>query len=288
MRSSRRGSWATPYLYLLPAVLVLGVFFVVPSVQVAYYSLTSYSVFEDPRWTGLGNYRRLWSSGWFWVSLGNSAMYLLVTPVLIVLSLVSASVVHAGLRGERVLRLLLFLPVITPTIVGAIAWRVLLREDDGLLNAGLRGVLGVSVPWLTEKPWTLISPMLVTLWKGFGFYMMIFLAGLVSVPKELSEAASLDGAGRVGVARHVVLPSIAPLIALVTVISSISALKVFDEIFVTVQGLPADHKTAVPMVYQKAFVEGEFGLACAQGMVLFAVILGLSLVNLRLSRGRGS
>jgi putative chitobiose transport system permease protein len=281
----RRG--VVPYLYLLPAVAVLGTFFVVPTVRVAWLSFTRYTVFTEPRWAGLENYERLTASEWFWSSLGNSVAYLLVTPALIVLALVAAGTVHAGLRGERVLRLLLFLPVVTPTIVAAIAWRALLREDDGLLNAVLRSVFGVSVPWLTERPWTLVSPMLVTLWRGFGFYMMIFLSGLLAVPGELREAAALDGAGRLATARHVVLPSIAPLVVLVGIISSISALKVFDEIFVTVRGLPADHMTVVPMVYEKAFVEGEFGLACATGMVLFAIILVFSLINLRLSRGRG-
>ncbi|MGP1273536.1 MAG: carbohydrate ABC transporter permease [Phycisphaerales bacterium] len=277
-----------PYLYTLPAVAVLGVFFLVPTVQVAYYSLTEYTVFADPEWVGLGNYRRLIASGWFWMGMLNSFLYLFVTPALIALSLLAATVVHANLRGERLLRLLLFLPVITPTIVAAIAWRALLREDDGLINAVL-AVVGLGpVEWLTERPWTLISPMLVTLWKGFGFYMMIFLAGLLSVPRELHEAAALDGAGRAAVARHVVLPSIAPLLVLVTIISSISALKVFDELFVTVRGVPVDHMTAVPLVYETAFVQGEFGLACAVGMLLFAVILVFSLVNLRLSRGAGS
>ena len=282
--SARSHARLTPYLYVAPALLVLGTFFLLPTVQVAYYSFTRYTVFADPEWVGLENYRRLMASGWFWMGMANSFLYLLVTPVLIVLSLLAASVVHAQLRGERLLRLLLFLPVITPTIVAAIAWRALLREEDGLIN-GILGSVGIEpIAWLTERPWTLISPMLVTLWKGFGFYMMIFLAGLLSVPKELNEAAALDGAGRVGVARHVVLPTIAPLLVLVTIISSVSALKVFDELFVTVRGVPIDHKTAVPLVYDKAFVEGDFGLASAIGMLLFIVILLLSLVNLRLSR----
>lgn len=278
----------TPYLYTLPALVILGTFFLLPTVQVTYYSFTRYTVFADPEWVGTENYRRLLASGWFWMGLANSFLYLLVTPALIVLSLLAATVVHANLRGEKLLRLLLFLPVITPTIVAAIAWRALLREEDGLINAALGGVGLGPINWLTERPWTLISPMLVTLWKGFGFYMMIFLAGLLSVPKELNEAASLDGAGRFGMVRHVVLPSIAPLLVLVTIISSVSALKVFDELFVTVRGVPADHKTAVPLVYQKAFIEGDFGVACAIGMLLFVVILAFSLLNLRLTRGAGT
>ncbi|MEM9662932.1 MAG: sugar ABC transporter permease, partial [Planctomycetota bacterium] len=247
---------------------------------------TRYTVFTDPEWVGIDNYRQLAASDWFWLTLGNSLLYLLVTPALIFVSLLAACAVHARLKGERALRLLFFLPVITPTIVAAIAWRSLLREQGGLLNAGLESLSLPAVAWLTEKPWTLVSPMLVTLWKGFGFYMMILLAGLLSVPSELREAAALDGAGRVAVARHVVLPSIAPLLILVSIVSSISALKVFDEIFVTVRGVPVDHQTAVPMVYERAFVEGNFGTASALGMVLFVVILAFSLLNLWVTRSR--
>lgn len=286
MSRALRHSRLAPYAYLLPAVAVLAVFFVVPTIQVAYFSFTRYTVFTDPEWIGLENYERLAASGWFWVTLANSLIYLLVTPALIFVSLLAALTVHAKLKGERLLRLLFFLPVITPTIVAAIAWRSLLREQGGLLNTGLDQLSLPPVAWLTEKPWTLISPMLVTLWKGFGFYMMILLAGLLSVPNELREAAALDGAGRLAVARHVVLPSLAPLLILVSIVSSISALKVFDEIFVTVRGVPVDHQTAVPMVYEKAFVEGDFGMASALGMTLFAIILVFSLLNLWITRSR--
>ncbi len=286
MSRSLRHSRLAPYIYLLPAVTVLAVFFVIPTLQVAYFSLTRYTVFTDPEWVGFENYQRLGASGWFWVTLANSLLYLLVTPALIFVSLLAAFTVHARLRGERMLRLLFFLPVITPTIVAAIAWRSLLREEGGLLNAGLEELSLPAIAWLTEKPWTLISPMLVTLWKGFGFYMMILLAGLLSVPNELREAAALDGAGRLAVARHVVLPNLAPLLILVSIVSSISALKVFDEIFVTVRGVPVDHQTAVPMVYERAFVEGNFGMASALGMTLFAIILVFSLLNLWITRSR--
>ena len=179
---------------------------------------------------------------------------------------------------------MLFLPVVTPTVVAALAWRVLYDENGGLLNATLERLGMEPVRWLSEKPWTLISAMLVTLWKGFGFYMMVLLTALLAVPRELKEAASIDGAGRLGVFWNVVVPSIRPAMLLVLVVSSISALKVFDEIFVTIQGTPITHKTIVPLVYELAFTQGKFGLASAAGMLLFVVILALSVANLRLSR----
>lgn len=282
----------TPWLFLLPSLLVLGIFFVGSAAQVVAFSFTRYSAFRKPEFVGLANYTALLSDRVFWAAILNSFLYLLVTPALIVLSLTAAMVVDSGIRAGKPLRLLLFLPVVTPTIVAAVAWRLVLNEDSGLLNQALDFLLGWAgfdgIRWLTEHPFTLFSAMMVTAWKGFGFYMMIFLAGLMQVPASTREAAAIDGAGPVGTFRHVTLPALRPTIALIAVISSISALKVFDELFVTVRGVPANQQTAVPYIYDLAFEQGAFGAACAAGVVLFCVILVFSLINLRLSGGRES
>lgn len=276
----------TPYLFLLPGVAVLGVFIVASFVQVISYSLTDTNAFNDGQWIGWTNYERLLHDEKFWFCLGNSFLYLLVTPVLMVLSLGAAMLVHAGLRFAWGLRVWLFLPVVTPTIVAAIAWQLLLNEDQGLMNQALGAVGAGPVYWLSERPWTLVSAMLVTMWKGFGYFMMIFLAGLVAIPRELEEAATVDGAGRFGVFRHVTLPSLRPVLVLVALISSISALKVFDELYVTIKGAPISHQTAVPLIFETAFEQGDFGQACAIGVTLFVVLLAFSLVQLYVVRDR--
>ncbi len=281
----------TPYLFIAPALAVLGVFVGAAFLRVIYLSFTRYNAFSDePAWVGLENYRAALASERFWACLGNSAAYLLVTPALVVLSLLAAMLVRTGVRGAGALRVTMFLPVVTPAIVGALAWQLLFK-DRGLFNTALAafGVEG-GVGWLTRRPWTQVSPMLVTLWKGFGFYMMIFLAGLLAVPRELEEAASIDGGGRWTVFRHVVLPAIRPVMVLVLVVSSISALKVFDEVFVTVKGVPIEHQTMVPLVFHTAFEArgGDHGLASAIGMLLFVLVLALSVVNLRMSRRKGA
>jgi putative chitobiose transport system permease protein len=290
MSAARLHRPATPWLFLAPALAVLGVFFVGSAAQVVNYSFTRYSAFSEPEYVGFANYAALLSDRVFWRAIANSFIYLLVTPVLIIFSLAAAIVIDSGIRAGKPLRILLFLPVVTPTIVAAIAWRLVLNEDNGLLNQGLILLFGWAgfdgVRWLTEHPFTLFSAMMVTAWKGFGFYMMIFLAGLMLVPGSTREAAAIDGAGPWGVFRHVTLPSLRPTITLVAVISSISALKVFDELFVTVRGVPVDQQTAVPHIYDLAFEQGVFGAACAAGVVLFAIILVFSLINLRLAAGR--
>jgi putative chitobiose transport system permease protein len=275
----------TPYAFLLPACFILGMFVIAAMVQVLIYSFTRYTAFRGPDFIGWDNYRRVFGSALFWASVGNSFFYLLVTPVIMALSLGAAMVVHAALRFTKGLRALLFLPVVTPTIVAAIAFRLVFNEDDGLLNSLLSRTPVGAVRWLSEYPYTLISAMIVTLWKGFGYYMMIFLAGLMGVPRELEEAATIDGAGRFGVFWNVTLPAIRPVLVLVALISSISALKVFDEIFITVHGAPEDHKTVVPLIYNTAFENGDYGYASAIGIVLFAIILVFSLVNLRVTGG---
>jgi len=265
---------------MAPALLVLGVFFFGSFIEVVRYSFTTYNAFAPPEWAGLANYRLLLADERFWTCLGNSFLYLLVTPVLVVLSLVCAMVVDAGIRGAKLWRLLFFLPVVTPTIVAAVAWRIVLHEENGLLNAILAGVGLDPVNWLTERPFSLVSAMMVTLWKGFGFYMMIFLAALLTVPRELKEAMALDGGGRWLTFRHIILPTIWPVMTLVLIISSVSALKVFDELFVTIGGAPVEHKTIVPLVYQTAFEENAFGAASAVGVAAFLVILAFSMLNL--------
>lgn len=287
-----------PYVYLAPAILVLGVFFFGSFAQVIRYSLGTFNPFEQSyEFEGLKNYLILFQDDRFWSCLLNSFLYLLVTPALIAVSLACALVIDGKIKGSNLLRLLFFLPVVTPTIVAAVGWRILFNEESGLLTAAAGPVVGLlnavfapsqaftTPAWLTERPWTLITPMVVTLWKGFGFYMMIFLAGLLNVSRELKEAAAIDGAGRWGSFRAVTLPAIWPVMTLVIVISSISALKVFDELFVTVRGVPIEHQTVVPYVYEIAFGEGSFGVASAAGVVLFAVLLVFSLINLRMTGG---
>ncbi len=284
MTDSRRWKRAcTPYLFILPAGTILGVFMLWAMVQVVFYSFTRYTAFQGPDPVGLENYRRLLADQRFWFCLLNSFLYLLVTPAVILLSLKAALLVHSGLRYAKGLRVLLFLPVVTPAIVAAVTWRLMLNENSGLLNSMLEYVGIGPIYWLSAKPWTLISAMLVTLWRGFGYYMMIFLAGLVAVPKELEEAATIDGAGRVGVLWHITLPALRPLIALVVVISSISSLKVFDELYVTVRGAPISHQTVVPLIYDTAFERGDYGYASAIGVTLFVVVLAFSLVQLKLT-----
>lgn len=277
-----RRRWV-PYLFLLPALAVFATFVFYPAVRIVGLSFTRYSFVHEAEWVGLGNYARLFADPTFRQALLNSFLYLLVTPVLIVLSLGVAFLLDAKVRGVRFFRALYFLPVVTPMIVVGLVWQWMLNEDVGLVNYLLlaSGLADAKVNWLTSYPLNLFSVMFVTAWKGLGYFAVIFLAGLLTVPKETLEAAAIDGATAFQQLLYVKLPLLKPSITLVAIISSISALKVFDELYVMIPGAPAAEKTLVPLIYQVAFLDFQLGYAAAISVVLFVITLAFSYLNIR-------
>lgn len=272
-----------PYMFLVPALVVFVVFVFYPAIRIFILSFQDYSFVRDAAWVGLDNYRRLVTDSTFLFALLNSFVYLLVTPFLIVVSLGVAFLLNVKLRGVKFFRGLYFLPVVTPMIVVGIIWQWLLNEDVGLINYFLMatGLSDQKIYWLTSYPLNLFSVMFVTSWKGLGYYAVIFLAGLMTIPKELEEVAALDGANAWQELVHVKLPLLKPTIALVAIISSIAALKVFDELYVMIPGAPSAEKTLVPLIYQVAFLDFRLGYASAISVVLFVITLVFSYFNLR-------
>ncbi|AFY67156.1 carbohydrate ABC transporter permease [Geitlerinema sp. PCC 7407] len=279
----------TPYWFLLPALALLGLTVFWPAVQAFLLSFTrySYDLTQPPLWIGFGNFQRLLGDPVFWQTLRNTFVYLVgVVPVLVVLPLGLAILVNQKLRGISWFRAAYYTPVVISMVVAGIAWRWLYNEN-GLLNHVVRLVLPGSegFPWLTLPTWSLFSVMAVTIWKGLGYYMVIYLAGLQAIPAELYEAAAIDGSD--GLRKHwdVTVPLMRPYLLLVGVISAISATKVFEEIYIMTQGGPNNSsKTIVYYVYERAFQDLEVSYACTIGLVLFLVILALSVVRLGLQR----
>lgn len=273
----------TPYLFLLPALAIFATFIFFPAVRVFVLSFTRYSFVHEPVWVGLENYIRLAGDPTFRFALLNSFLYLLVTPVLIVVSLGIAFLLDAKVRGIKFFRALYFLPVVTPMIVVGIIWQWMLNEDVGLINYALMasGLADAKINWLTSYPLNLFTVMFVTAWKGLGYFAVIFLAGLLTIPKEAEEAAMIDGANLFQQLIYVKLPLLKPSIVLVAIISSISALKVFDELYVMIPGAPSAEKTLVPLIYQVAFLDFQLGYAAAISVVLFVVTMLFSYLNIQ-------
>jgi putative chitobiose transport system permease protein len=281
---------ATPYLFLLPALVLLGIFVFYPIGAVLYYSLTDYDIVRPPVFVGLENFVRLLDDDTFKLALLHSFLYLIVTPILIVLSVVLAIVVNRKLRGIHIYRALYFVPAVSGSIAIGLSWRWLF-DRSGFINSVLQswGVIHDPIQWLSTPSLVLPIAMLLTIWAGIGYYSVIFLAGLQNVPEELYDAARIDGATDFQKHRYVSIPALRPQIVFVAVISSLAALKVFDEIYVLTNRTGGVLNSGVTMVFylwEQAFERQNAGYASAIAIVLLVVTLGFSIANVRaLERG---
>jgi len=224
---------ATPYLFLAPALALIGIFVIYPILAVVYFSFTEWDIVRPPVWIGIQNYQQLVADPTFWKALTNSIVYLLVTPTIIALSVGLAIIVNRKLRGVSIFRALYFVPAVSGSIAIGIAWRWLF-DRNGFINSVLIsiGALKTPIQWLSEPSLVLPIAMLLTIWAGIGYYSVIFVAGLQNIPEELYDAAQIDGCNSLQKHWHVSLPGLRPQIVFVSVISSLAALKVFDEIYV--------------------------------------------------------
>lgn len=271
-----------PYLFLLPAGIVLLIFFFIPFFQTVYLSFFDYSSsIYHPVAIGFDNYVKLFHSHIFYKVLWNTFVYLFVAvPILVVFPLFIAILINQKIRGVTLYKILIYLPVIVSIVVAAIAFKWL-YADQGILNYIVTLFGGSSVGWLTDPNWALYSVIIVTIWKGIGYYMIIYLAALMSVPQELYEACDIDGANFLTKHLTVTIPHIMPTIALVTTISAISAMKVFAEIYVMTKGGPLNSsKTIVYYIYERAFENLDLGYASAMAVVLLVIVMLFSLINI--------
>ena len=281
---------ATPYLFLAPALLLIGVFVVYPILSVIYYSFTDYSISTPPVWIGTENYEKLIGDPTFWLALTHSLVYLVVTPILIVLSIGLAIIVNRRLRGIHVFRALYYVPAVSGTIAIGISWRWLF-DTNGLVNSVLLslGFIERPVQWLAEPAAILPIAMLLTIWAGVGYYSVIFLAGLQNINEDLYDAARIDGCSDLQKHRYVSIPGLRPQIVFVAVISSLAALKVFDEIYVLTNrtgGILDSGTTVVFYLWEQAFRLTHAGYASAIAIVLLLLTLVFSIVNVRLLERR--
>lgn len=272
----------TPYLFLIPAGVVLIIFFFIPFFQTILLSFQDYTnSIYSPAMVGLDNYIKLFQNPIFYKVLWNTFIYLVVAvPVLATVPLVLAILINQQIRFANLYKILIYLPVIVSIVVAAIAFKWL-YADQGILNYIVTSMGLESIGWLTDPDFALYSVIFVTIWKGIGYYMIIYLAALMSVPKELYEACDIDGANFVTKHLTVTIPHIMPTIALVTTISSISAMKVFAEIYVMTKGGPLDaSKTIVYYIYERAFENLDLGFASAMAVVLLIIVMAFSFINI--------
>jgi putative chitobiose transport system permease protein len=278
---SARRQAVVGWLFVLPTVVIFGTFVLFPiflSVPLAFFNI---SLQLEPTFVGLTHFRRLFSDANFWNAMRNTLLYLAVVPPLQLLSIVLAVLLNRKLPGVGMFRTMYYIPVVTSMVAVAITWRWL-YQDRGLIN-GFLAALGVIHPlepigFLTDPRVALWSVMAVTLWKGLGYYMVIYLAGLQSVPKELGEAAQIDGAGPLQNLFLITIPLLRPYVLLCSLLSTIAALRVFDEVWVMTRGGPIDATMVANVyLYKTGFSDFQFGYAAAVGLALGVVVLTASI-----------
>ena len=272
----------TPYLFLLPSAVILLIFFFIPFFQTIGLSFLDYSEsIYNPNFVGLQNYIQLFRNPLFYKVLWNTFLYLIgAVPCLVIFPLFLAILINQKIRGVTLYKILIYLPVIVSIVVAAIAFKWL-YADQGILNYVVTTFGFNPVGWLTDPKFAIWSVIFVTIWKGVGYYMIIYLASLMSVPNELYEACDIDGANFLTKHLTVTIPHIMPTIALVSTISAISAMKVFAEIYVMTKGGPLNSsKTIVYYIYERAFENLDLGFASAMAVVLLVIVMIFSLINI--------
>lgn len=270
-----------PYLFLLPALIILTLFFFIPFFETIVLSFKDFSTdIYNPTWVGLANYTKLLKSQEFYQVMGNTFIYLIgAVPILAIAPLFIAILINQKIKGITLYKVLIYLPVVVSIVVVAIAFKWLYAQQ-GILNY-LADLMGIApIGWLTDPNVAIYSVILVTIFKGIGYYMMIYLSALMSAPKDLYEAADVDGANMFQKHLNVSIPHLMPTIALVVTISSISALKVFAEIYVMTKGGPLNStKTIVYYIYERAFENLDLSLASAAAVILLLVVMVFSIIN---------
>jgi multiple sugar transport system permease protein len=280
--------------FLSPALLLIGLFFFLPVGASLLLSITDFDIYalgnsSLARFVGLRNYGNLIHNPTFWTAIKNTFYFALVGgPLTVAASLGAALLVNSrAVRLRGLFRTVYFTPFVTTLVAIAVVWRYLYHPRYGLLNY-LLGYVGIGpIDWLGDPHWAMPAIIVMAIWKNFGYNMLIFIAGLQSIPEELYEAARIDGAGALRRFWHVTIPQLAPTFLFVGVVTMIGYFQLFAEPYVMTAGGPLRATTSLVLfMYEEGFRWWRMGVAAAIAFVLFAIILLWTLLQLRLQRER--
>ena len=275
--------------FILPNFIGFALLTLVPIVILFYMSFTNWNVFGKADWVGLANFQRLIGDGSFRISVLNTLYYSAMhIPLTLVISLGLALLLNNKLRGVAFFRTAAFFPYITSIVAIAVVWNTLFSPEFGPINQFLR-LIGIDNPpgWTASATWSMPAVIIVGTWREVGYYMLLFLAGLQTIPRELYEAARMDGANAWHQFRNVTLPSLRPTTFFVTIILTIGSFKVFDLILVMTQGGPGTSTLVLSQfIYKKGFQENQFGYASAVALVLFAICIAVTIVQFVVNKRR--
>jgi raffinose/stachyose/melibiose transport system permease protein len=266
-----------PYWFYLPAFAVFFVFFLLPTGSSFYYSLTRWTLF-DAEFIGLENFKQFFDEPALVKGLTNTLIYAVTTSGLkVILGMLLAVLLTSSVIGRAFMRSVVFFPVLVSTIGVGLTFTVLMEPDVGLINKAL-AVVGIEGPrWLVDPKFALLSVALVDVWKGVGLATVIYIAGIVSVPREFYDAAKVDGATSVGLFRHITLPLAWPATVTVIILSLIGGLRSFDLIWAMTRGGPGFTSDVIASVIYKQYQAGFYGLSTAGNVVLFVLVTAIIL-----------
>ena len=273
------------WILIAPSVLGFIVFAAYPTVRGIYLSFTDFRVLTPPVWAGLDNYIALAGDAVFWRSLSTTLYFVLLTVVLTIVVSTSIAVVLHRLTKSTALRGVIILPFLISNVVAGVVWSWMLDSQLGIVNVALEAVSGETVRFLSDANWVVPSLALITVWKSMGYTSILIFAGLQTIPEQVYEAGRMDGAGEPAMFRRLTLPLLRPIMALVVVLTVISAFQVFDIVSVTTKGGPANSSNVLQMyIYDKAFGQFDFGYASTMSLALFAMLIVISFIQMRVLR----
>lgn len=287
----RRRNALIGWSFILPNFIGFAALTLVPVVVLFYMSLTNWNVFGRADFIGLANFQRLVGDGSFRIALLNTLYFAAMNiPLTIIASLGLALLLNNKFRGVAFFRTAAFFPYITSIVAIAIVWNLLFSPQYGPINEVLRFV-GIAHPpgWLTSTDWAMPAVVIVSVWRDMGYYMILFLAGLQAVPRELNEAARVDGANVIQRFFNVTLPSLRPTTFFVIVILTINSFKIFDLILVMTDGGPGQATLVLSQfIYRKGLVESQFGYASAASVALFFLCILVTIAQFLWNRRRNN
>lgn len=278
------------FLYVLPSFILILAFSVIPLFMTGYYSFTKYNVVNPPEWVGLQNYTSLLNDAFFKASVKNTLIYtVVVVPLQTMVSVFLADIIANRFRNRfgNIIRSALFIPVISSMILVGTVWKFLLATDTGLIN-NIITALGLKGPnWLGTQTLAMVSICIVSIWKNVGYFLVIYYAGIMDIPRSYYEAAEVDGATRWQQFRFITLPCLKPITYLVVTLGTIWSFQVFDLVFTMTGGGPGRSTlTMVLIIYQYAFKQYKMGYACAVSLVLLVLVLVVSLIQKRIFKDK--
>lgn len=284
------------YLFIAPAISAFTVFVIIPVFASLFFSFTEYNVMQPPRWVGLSNYANLiLHDPRFWKAMRNTVVYVVgVVPPVICLSLLLALAIDQKIRLKNFYKTIFFMPTVTSVVALSVIWKWLFAgEKYGLINHFL-GKLGVQpIDWLMSTQWTLPAIMIMSIWAGLGYNMILFLAGLQTIPTALYEVADIDGAKSWSKFRHITLPLLMPTLIYVVIMSTIVSFQVFEQVYIMTAGTGGGvggvldcALTIVAYLYERGFERFMMGYASAIAYILFVIIFFITLLNAKVIKSR--